>query len=192
MKLSPRLKFLVRNGLRGLAWMAVLLTVYYLFKDIIFENNPEFWVQRFYGKPMIVYGTFLASEFFFGIIPPELFMLWAFNKGGTFHYFFNIIFFAGVSYAMGYINFLIGQFISRTIIFRYIRIKYLKNSLILLRKFGLFLIIIAGLTPVPWSATCLIVGSAGYPSFRFLKYALFRILRFAVYGYIIFQTHQIG
>ena len=192
MKPSPRIKFLLRNGLRGLAWLLIILALYYLVKDVVFEKNPEIWVQRIYGKPLVIYGTYLASEFFFGIIPPELFMLWAFNKGSLIQYIFHILFFAGVSYAMGYITFLIGQFISRTVSFRFFRIKYLKNSWIQIRRYGLFLIIIAGLTPIPWSATCLLIGSAGYPSFKFLKFALFRILRFIVYGYIIFQTHQIG
>ena len=32
------------------------------------------------------------------------------NKADTVHYLINLGFFAGVSYAMGYINFLIGQF----------------------------------------------------------------------------------
>jgi len=191
MKLSPRIKYLLMNGLKGLAWLIIILAIYYLFKDILFENNPEIWVQRFYGKPLVIYMAYTASEFFFGIIPPELFMLWAFNKGGLWQYFVHLLFFAGVSYAMGYITFLIGQFISRTISFRYLRIKYLKQTWKQLRRYGLFLIIIAGLTPVPWSATCLLVGSAGYPSVKFLKFALFRILRFALYGYIIFQTHQI-
>lgn len=172
--------------------MLILLAVYYLFKDVVFEDNPEIWVQRFYGKPLIIYGIYFASEFFFGIIPPELFMLWAFNKGGVVHYILNVLFFAGVSYVLGYITFLIGQFIGKLATFRLIRMKYLKNTWKQLRKYGLFLIIIAGMTPIPWSATCLLVGSAGYPSFKFLKFALFRILRFALYGYIIFQTHQIG
>ena len=93
---------------------------------------------------------------------------------------------------MAYLNFLIGQFFYRRVTFRYFRAKYLKDTWPLLKKYGIFLIIVAALTPVPWSATSLLVGSAGYPSKKFLKYALVRILRFAVYGFIVFQTHQIG
>jgi hypothetical protein len=191
MELSPRIKFLIRNILKGFVWLIILLVMYYLFKDIVFEKNPEIWVQRFYGKPIIIYGIYFASEFFFGIFPPELFMLWAINKGSLLHYLFNVLFFAGVSYAFGYLTFLIGQLISRLVYFRYIRIRYFKKSWILLKKYGLFLIIIAAMTPVPWSATCLLVGSAGYPSSKFLLYALSRIFRFGLYGYIVFQTHQI-
>ena len=191
MNFSPRIKFLLKNGLKGLAWFAIILLAYFLFEEIVISKNPDAWVERFYARPIIVYGIYMASEFFFGIIPPELFMIWAYNKGGTLHYFLNVAFFAAVSYAMGYLTFLIGQFLMKRATFRLLRRKFFIRQATMLRKYGLFLIILAALTPIPWSAVCLLVGSAEYPSKKFLKYALFRILRFAVYGYIIFQTHQI-
>jgi membrane protein YqaA with SNARE-associated domain len=118
-------------------------------------------------------------------------MIWAYNKAGIVSYILNVGFFAGVSYVMGYLTFLIGQFLYKRVSFRYVRKKFLTRQAPLLKKYGLFLIIIAALTPIPWSAVCLLIGSAGYPTQKFLKYALFRLLRFAVYGFIIFQTHQI-
>lgn len=169
----------------------VLLAAYFLFEEIVISRNPDLWVEKFYAKPEIIYLIYFISEFFFGIIPPELFMIWAINKAGISSYFIHLVFFATVSYAMGYLTFLIGQFLYKRVTFRYIRIKFLKEPWPLLRKYGLFLIIVAALTPVPWSAVSLLVGSAGYPSKRYLKYALFRFLRFAIYGYIVFQTHQI-
>jgi hypothetical protein len=191
MGLSPRMKFLLKNGLRGLAWLAIILLAYIFFEEIVISKNPDAWIEPFYAKPGIIYLIYLCSEFFFGIIPPELFMIWAINKANITHYIYNIIFFAFSSYLLGYVTFLIGHYIHSRVTFRYIRIKFLKNLWPLLRKYGLFLIIVAGLTPLPWSAVCLIVGSAGYPSGKFLRFALFRLLRFAVYGYIIYQTHQI-
>ena len=190
MKLSSRMQFLIKNGLKGIGWLLVLLAIYFLFKEIVVSRNPDAWVEKFYAKPQIIYLIYFASEFFFGIIPPELFMIWAINKADVPHYFLNLGFFAVVSYAMGYITFLIGRILYKRITFRYIRMKFLKESWPLLRKYGLFLIIIAALTPVPWSAVCLLVGSAGYPSKKYLKYAMFRLVRFAVYGYIIYQTHM--
>lgn len=191
MRFSPRIKFLIQNGLKGLAWLAIILLAYFLFEEIVISKNPDAWVERFYAQPLIVYAIYLASEFFFGIIPPELFMIWAYNKAGVGQYFLNIAFFAAVSYAMGYLTFLIGQFLLKRATFRLFRRKFFIQQAPLLKKYGLFLIIIAALTPIPWSAVCLLIGSAGYPSKKFLKYALFRLLRFAVYGYIIFQSHQI-
>jgi len=191
MKISPRVKFLIKNGLKGLVWLAILLAAYFLFKELVLSKASDEWIQQFYARPEIIYFIYAASEFFFGIIPPEFFMIWAFNKAGTAHYILNIGFFAAVSYAMGYITFLIGQFFYKKATFRFIRRKFLNQQWPLIHKYGLFLIIVAALTPLPWSAVSLLVGSAGYPSKRYLKYALFRLVRFAVYGYIIFQTHQI-
>lgn len=191
MTLSPRIKFLIRNGLKGFAWLLVILAAYFLFEEIVISKNPDAWVERFYAKPIIIYLIYTASEFFFGIIPPELFMIWAINKADIPHYFMNLGFFAVVSYLMGYVTFLIGQYLYNRSQTRFLRKKMLRDSWPLLKKYGLFLIIVAALTPVPWAAVSLLVGSAGYPSKKYLRYALFRILRFAVYGYIIFQTHQI-
>ncbi len=191
MRLSSRMQFLLKNGLKGLAWLAILLVAYFFFEKIVISKDPDMWVERFYARPLIIYLIYIASEFFFGIIPPELFMIWAVNKANIANYFFNLAFFGIVSYALGYLTFLIGRFMFKRVTFRYVRIKFLKQSWPQLRKYGLFIIIVAALTPLPWSAICLLVGSAGYPTPRFLRYALFRLLRFAVYGYIIFQTHQL-
>ncbi|MBN2634962.1 MAG: hypothetical protein JXR61_01745 [Prolixibacteraceae bacterium] len=191
MQLSSRVKFLLKNGIRGLVWFAIILAAYFLFNELVISKNPEVWIEPFYSRPLMIYGIYLASEFFIGIIPPEFFMIWAYNKAGTIAYILNIGFFAIVSYGMGYLTFLIGQYLYKRVSFRYFRKKFLNKQVPLLKKYGLFLIIIAALTPLPWSAVCLLVGSAGYPTTKFLKYALFRILRFIVYGFIIFQTHQI-
>jgi len=190
MKFSPRVKFLLSNGLKGIIWLAVLLVGYYLFDKLVISKNPELWLERFYSQPGLIYLIYFGSELFFGIIPPELFMIWAYNKSDIPHYILNVTFFAAVSYALGYINFLFGQFLYKRVIFRYLRKRFFSETLPQLKKYGLFLIIVAAMTPVPWAAVCLMVGSAGYPAKRFLLYALFRILRFFVYGYIVFQTHQ--
>lgn len=190
MTISPRVKFLLSNGLKGLIWLAILLVGYFVFDKLVISKNPELWLERFYSQPGLIYLIYFGSELFFGILPPELFMIWAYNKSDIPHYILNVVFFAAVSYALGYLNFLIGQFLYKRVIFRYFRKRFFRETWPQLSKYGLFLIIVAAMTPVPWAAVCLMVGSAGYPSKRFLRYALFRILRFFIYGYIVFQTHQ--
>lgn len=189
MKLSSKMRFLIRNGLKGMAWLLTIMAAYWLLKDVVLSRTPDAWIEQVYAKPLIVYAVYCLSEFFFGIFPPELFMIWAINKDSVAHYFLNLAFFAAVSYLMGYLTFLIGSLIYKRPTFRLFRIRFLKTSWPLLKKYGLFLIIVAALTPIPWSAVSLLVGSAGYPSKKYLKYALFRFLRFAVYGYIVYQTH---
>jgi hypothetical protein len=190
MTVSPRIKFLIKNGLKGIIWLAILLVGYYLFDYFIVSKNPDVWLHRFYSQPELIYLIYFGSELFFGLIPPELFMIWAFNKGDIPQYILNVTFFAAVSYALGYLNFLVGKFLYKRVIFRYFRKRFFTETWPQLRKYGLFLIIVAAITPIPWAAVCLLVGSAGYPTKSFLKYALFRILRFAVYGFIVYQSHQ--
>lgn len=191
MNLSPRIQFLIKNGLKGFVWLLIILGAYFLFKELVISHAPDEWMDKVYAKPMLVYLVYCLSEFFFGIIPPELFMIWAINKDTIAHYFINLAFFATVSYVMGYLTFLIGRFFYNREGLKRFRNTLLKEQWPLLKKYGLFLIIVAALTPLPWAAISLLVGSAGYPSKRYLKYALFRFLRFAIYGYIIFQTHII-
>jgi len=190
MKRFPRFRFLLINLGRGLIWFAVIAAAYLLFTELVYKNNPEVWLERLYAKPIQIYLIYFASEFFFGIIPPEFFMIWALHKADTLHYFLNVAFFAGVSYAAGYAMFLIGKLLNRRVLFRYLQRKLFRNLFPKVRKYGVFLIVVAALTPLPYSAISLIVGSSGYSNRLYLLAALTRLMRFAVYGYIIYQSHN--
>ncbi len=182
------LRFLINNGLKGILWLVILLVAFYFFDKYFIQNNPEVWLTRFYAKPKIIYSIYLGSEFFFGIIPPELFMLWSLKKGESLIYIYDLIFFGVASYLLGFLNFLIGKKLFKRVFFRYLRIKYFKKTWLLFSRFGGFLIVLAALTPVPWSAVSLLVGSANYDLKKFLKLGSFRLLRYAVYGFIVYQT----
>ena len=118
-------------------------------------------------------------------------MIWALHKAGTAHYFINIAFFAGVSYAAGYSMFLIGKLLNKRLYFRFLQRRFFSNLFPKVRKYGVFLIVVAAVTPLPYSAISLIVGSSGYSTKYYLLAALTRILRYAVYGYIIYQSHNL-
>ncbi len=192
MKLNFKFKFLLKNILKGLLWMAILAALYLLAKEYVIDENQEVWLKRFYSQPLIIYGIYIGSEIFFGLFPPEFFMLWAYYKGDLSQYIFNVAFFAGVSYAAGYLAFLVGRYLRRVVLFRYLGRKFFSKYWPLFRKYGSFLIIAAALTPLPWSAISMLVGTTEYPMKRFIYFAFFRILRFAIYGYIIYQSHQFG
>ena len=191
MKRFPRVRFLLINLLRGLIWFSLIAGAYLLFMELVYKNNPEVWLERLYAKPIQIYLIYFVSEFFFGIIPPEFFLIWALHKAGTAHYFFNVAFFAIGSYAAGYAMFLIGRLLNRRLCFRFLQRKFFSNLFPKVRKYGLFLIVVAAVSPLPYSATSLVVGSSGYSSRNYLLAALTRILRFAIYGYIIFQSHNL-
>jgi membrane protein DedA with SNARE-associated domain len=186
----PRFRFLMVNLGKGLIWFAFIAGAYILFMELVYKNNPEVWLERLYSKPIQIYSIYFASEFFFGIIPPEFFMIWALHKASTAHYFLNVAFFGLVSYAAGAAMFFIGKILAKRIFFRYLQKKFLSSLFPQVRKFGLFLIFVAALTPLPYSATSLVVGSSGYSTRYYLLAAISRLLRFGVYGYIIYQSHN--
>jgi hypothetical protein len=189
MRLSSRTKFILQNSLKALLSLAIIVLGYILFKVFIFEHNPEFWIEKFYAKPLIIYSIYMASEIFFGILPPELFMFWAINKGTVLSYFLNLFFFAFFSYGAAHLAFFTGRHLPKIIRNKALREKYINQYLPTVRKFGIPLIIIAAATPIPWAAISMIMGSAGFDYRKFSLYALTRFVRFGVYGYIIFHTH---
>ena len=67
MKLHFKFKFLLKNILKGLLWMAILAVLYLLAKEFIVDENKEFWLKRFYSQPLIIYGVYVGSEVFFGL-----------------------------------------------------------------------------------------------------------------------------
>lgn len=186
---SGKIQFLLKNLLRGAIYAVVIAVAYLLFKSYIIEENQQVWIERFYSQPILIYLIYIGSEIIFGLFPPEFFMLWAFHKGDAFHYMLNLTFFASVSYGAGYLAFLIGRYLRRVLIFRYMSRRFFRHYWPLFRKYGSVLIIAAALTPLPWAAISMLIGSTEYPMKRFLIFAFSRILRFVIYGFIIYQTH---
>ncbi len=187
---QSKIVFLLKNLGRALIYAIVIGVAYYLFKEYIVSENQEVWLNKFYSNAPLIYLIYTGSEVFFGLFPPEFFMLWAYHKGEVIQYVLNLTFFAGISYGAGYLAFFIGRFLRKTVIFRYMSRKFFMKYWPMFRKYGSVLIIAAALTPLPWALISMLVGSTEYPLKRFTLFALFRILRFAFYGYIIFQTHQ--
>lgn len=185
-----KLIFLLKNLGRALIYAIVIAVAYILFKEYIVTEHQEVWLKKFYSNAPLIYLIYTGSEVFFGLFPPEFFMLWAYHKDDLMSYVLNLTFFAGISYAAGYLAFIIGRILRRTVIFRYMSRKFFMKYWPMFRKFGSVLIIAAALTPLPWALISMLVGSTEYPQKRFLLVALFRILRFIVYGFIIYQTHQ--
>lgn len=188
---QTKFAFLAKNILKALLYAAVIFAVYYLVKEYIVTEEHEAWLKQFYEKPLIIYSIYIFSEVFFGLFPPEIFMLWAYHGGGTWYYLFNLFFFTAVSYGAGMLAFGIGRRLNRLSYFRYLSRKFFKTYWPMFRKFGSVLIIAAAITPLPWALISMLVGTTDYPFKRFLSFAVFRILRFAVYGFIIYQSHQI-
>lgn len=186
---QTKFAFLAKNLFRALIYAIIIFAAYYLFKEYIITESHEVWLTQFYSRPLIIYLIYIGSEVFFGLFPPEFFMLWAYHGGSAWYYWLNLIFFAVISYGAGMLAFAVGRYLRRMLYFRYVSRKFFKTYWPMFRKFGSVLIIAAALTPLPWALVSMLVGTTEYPFKRFLSFAVFRLLRFAVYGFIVYQSH---
>ncbi len=183
---SDRNRFFWKNMLRGWVWLAVILGFFILLEVLEFDYYRL--LTPFYDRPFILYGLYALSEFLFGIIPPEFFMVWARGFGDPLRYAGIVFFLAVLSYVAGVTGYFIGRWLGHTDAFRRLEERRLAKVIPLVRRFGLYLVIIAALTPVPFSATCMVAGSVRLSFRRFLLFAAMRFLRFALYGWIVWHA----
>ena len=177
------IKFIIQNLLKGLATLGFFVLIYILFKEFVHVDYLK-WLEPFFDHTLLILLIFLISEIFIGIIPPEIFVLWALRKD-TFPEFAGIIIIlALISYSAAITGYFAGLRLNRFLYLRFIRRKYLKKLEKNLQTFGVYLIVIAALTPVPYSGTSMLIGSSSYPFRKFSFYALTRFIRFG--GYIVF------
>lgn len=187
LKIGEKSKFLLINLARGLAWLAVLVIAFILVRKNI-DVNFLVWLEPIFENKTLIFTLYTLSELFFGIIPPELFMMWALRVGSLGEYSFYIFLFFMISYVSGIAGFLFGSYLNKTILFRYIRRRFLGRYHSSLQKFGFFLILVAALTPVPFSGISMLVGSLHYPLSRYMLWASSRFLRYLVYAFIIWEA----
>jgi len=187
---KERYKFLYKNLLKGLGWFAALLLLYIVLKDRV-EIQPESWVGQVADNTLAIYSIFTASEIIIGIIPPEVFMAWAAKSRDLNTYVLHITMFAAISYGAGVLGYTLGRLFNRAVLYRYARRKFFRQYESFFLRFGGFLVFVAAVTPLPYSAICLLVGSAKYKFRYFLLISLSRFLRFGVYSYLLWEVGSV-
>ena len=180
---ETRSSFLWKNLLRGLIWFAIIITAYILASEDLRVYQKE--INDIGDRLPLLLGIFTVSEIIFGIIPPELFMLIWQSKGILSVYVVNLTYLTFISYAAGVIGYYIGHFFSKTSLYQRISNRYLKQYDRQLKKFGIYIVLVGAVTPVPFSATCMLAGSVNIPIKDFLLICISRIVRFAGYGWAV-------
>jgi len=186
-KAGEKSRFFLKYLARGLAWLIVLVAAFIVIRKNI-DINFLLWLEPFFENTILIFSIYILSELIFGIIPPELFMMWALRAGSLTDYAFIVFLFAIISYISGIVGFLFGSYLNKTILFRYIRRRFLGRYHSALQKFGFFMILVAAITPLPFSAISMLVGSLHYPLSKYLWWASARFIRFFVYALIIWEA----
>lgn len=93
-----------------------------------------------------------------------------------------------LSYGGGLLAYWMGRYITKIPkIHHYLEFKMkkqLKNS----KKWGGFLIVVGALLPLPFSISCIAAGIITFPFKNVILYGSLRLVRFAIYGLIIFNA----
>lgn len=184
---ETRSRFLVKNLLRGLLGFLVIIFLFLLFEDYIVELFEENKAVIRANTPLL-YSIYTLSEIVFGILPPELFMLiWISSKVTIAEYALNLTYLTLISYAAGVLGYFIGKYFSKTPLYKKLGEKYIQPYEDQLKRFGGYLVFVGAVTPVPFSATCMLAGSINYPFRNFLFLCIARVFRFAVYGWLVWS-----
>lgn len=187
-ELPDKQKFLLRNLLRGFLWLAVIV-IAFVYARKNYDFTMESVLGPVYDKPTIVYLIFLASEVIFGIIPPEFFMIWSLRSELLMNYVHNIIALSTISFIAGIIGFGIGAYLRDTQFYKQMKKRVFGKFEKHLNHYGGFLVIVAALTPLPFSGIAMLVGSVHYPFKKYLWFSLLRFARFVAYGIVIWEAN---
>jgi membrane protein YqaA with SNARE-associated domain len=180
-------RFLVKNLLRGLIWFAIIITAFIYAEGYIQENFAKD-IEAIHNRPILVYAVFFASEVVFGLVPPEFFMMiWVLHKVSISQFIINLSILTVISYIAGMIGYSIGKNFSKSAFYVRISEKYLSQYHVDLARYGGYLVFVGAVTPIPFSATCMLAGSVNLPFNRFLIICISRILRFVVYGWMVWS-----
>ena len=181
--------FLFRNLIKGLFFFAVIVIAFILLEEYI-QDNFKSHIDDIRANPGILYGIFTLSEIIFGILPPELFMMiWILDRIDVTGFIINLSILTVISYGAGVLGYYIGKNFSKTQFYQTnIREKYLKQYERNLKKFGGYLVFVGAVTPIPFSATCMMAGSVNMNFKSFLLICISRVFRFAIYGWMLWTS----
>jgi membrane protein YqaA with SNARE-associated domain len=181
-------KFLFRNFLQGIIWLAIILAVF-LFAEEFIQEHFQRHINIIKDNPLIMFSIFFVSEVVFGIIPPVLFMTtWKLLVLVSLRqYVIELAFLTVISFVSGVIGYYIGKYFSKTGFYQRIERRYLMQYNKQLKKYGAFLVVVGAVTPVPFSGTCMLAGSVEIPFRTFILACSTRVFYFLIYGWVVWS-----
>jgi membrane protein YqaA with SNARE-associated domain len=182
-KRSGFYSYFIRNALYILLIILSFLLLVFLLNYYFDIDYVSKWLIAHFPSGIVLL-IFFASETLFGLIPPDLFILWV--KG--FHQPWLMVgFLALLSYSGGLLAHLIGQSFRRI---KKVRLWYedkFSEHVVKIKRWGSIFVVTSALLPLPYSTICLLAGMLNYPFTRLLYYGVFRIARFFIYALVLYR-----
>jgi membrane protein YqaA with SNARE-associated domain len=189
-KQEKKSTYFFRNLAKGLIWLAIIVALFIFTKHNV---NKELLIkfEPFFDKTALILIIFSLSELIIGIIPPEFFLIWSLKSGNLNTYLMYALLLTIISYFAGLVAYFFGRYLHNTRLYKYLHDRYLVKSEVMLQEYGLYLVVVAALTPVPFSGSAMLVGSVHYPVRKYICWSLTRFAKFAVSAYVIWQANMI-
>jgi len=178
-------RFLRSLTVKFVGVMAVILLGLLLFERL--TPGISFYFDRYSTafSEELVFTFFFISETILGLVPPDLFIVWAKKFSSPYTV---VALLAILSYAAGLLAYYFGlRLVALERLKHYIHVKF-EKQFSMLRSWGGLIIVVAALFPLPFSTMCLGAGMLKY-SFRSLALlGVFRIARFFAYAAVLYQV----
>ncbi len=177
--------FLQANLIRFVgALLLFALAVIALFSFLVDRSALELWIDT-HLSPFWLLGTLFISEAITGILPPDLYIL---AVGSYANPWFWVFLLALASYLGGICAYFIGTRLGDLPrIHRWITGSY-AEQFSQIRKYGGLLVVLAALTPLPYSPVSTVAGAVDFPFKLYLLYGLSRFARFFLYAWVIYSV----
>ncbi len=181
-----RLQYAIRYGYKTLLSLVAIVVLFVLVKKFLPSSTIELFEPLSENAPLL-FSVFFVSESILGLLFPDLFIWWAVSEPTPVLY---VSLLGILSYAGGIVSFLLGKWIGDYKLFeqlvRNVRSKYTHR----IQKWGGFFVVLAALTPIPFSPVSMLCGSLGFSLKKFLIYSLSRIPRFLAYGVVFYYAEE--
>lgn len=179
--------FLGRNFIKLLIVLGVFGALLYVLSTHVLDLNTIMcdWFDRL--PKLLIIGTLFASETFLGLLPPDMYIIWAKSLPYPFVFVFIL---ALVSYVGGLISYGYGTLLYRIPTVNYWVEEKFAEQFINIRKFGGLLIFLAAMAPLPFSPVSVVAGMVRFPFRLYWTIALTRFLRFFLYAIVLFSVVQ--
>lgn len=188
LKRTGLFRFLFRNIFNLFIIILVLSVVVFIVEKYIISTKEVFIHIVDNVSGIYVYLLFALSETFLGLIPPDLFIVWAEPEAASYGIspWWIILLLSVMSYIGGLMSFFMGRFLNKIpSINKWLLTKHQK-LVINLQKWGGIFIVFAALLPLPYSVATLLAGLTSYPIRWLLILGIFRIARFFIYAIFLF------
>ena len=179
--LKLKRRFVFCQIVRGLTAIVLILGLVVLFSTL-FSDTLEKARCYLLSKQYLVYLSFLLSELFGSLFPPEIFILTV-SRSSTWIYIWGVLLLSLISYVAALGVYFLGRYLQRTSLFQRLLGRFYRRELRQLKRFGGLLVVLAALTPISFTVVCCLIGTTGFSSKQFAFYATARHLRFVLYAY---------